>query len=64
MGVHDAPLAGNTQPALAVHGDWLLSASYNGTIRVWAVGTWAGLRTVEAWGQGTGQYPRCLAGAL
>ncbi len=41
----------------------MCSASFDGTIRVWsragALGTWAGLRTVEACGRGT--YPFCLA---
>ena len=62
-GAHDATLAGHSEEvtALVVHGDRLLSASRDWTIRAWAVGTWAGLRTVEAWGQGTGQWPRCLA---
>jgi uncharacterized protein YajQ (UPF0234 family) len=62
-GAHDATLAGHSGPvsALVVHGDRLLSASQGGTIRAWAVRTWAGLWTVEAWGQGTGQYPVCLA---
>ena len=41
--------------------DRLFSASRDGTIRVWALGTWAALRTVEAYGRETGQYPRCLA---
>ncbi len=50
-GALDAALAGHklAVTALAVHGDRLLSASYDGTIRAWAVGTWAVLRTVEAY---------------
>ena len=62
-GVHDATLAGHagTVYGLLVHGDRLFSASSDGTIRVWALGTWAALRTVEAYQQGTGQYPWCLA---
>ncbi len=49
-GVHDATLAGHSGPvrALVVHGDGLLSASDDGTIRAWALGKWAALRTVEA----------------
>ena len=62
-GAHDATLVGHTGgvEALVVHGDRLLSASMDGTIRAWAVGTWVALRTVEAWGQGTGHIPLCLA---
>ena len=62
-GAHDATLAGHSGAvtALVVHGDRLLSASWDGTIRAWGVGTWAALRTVEAYGEGTGQYVRCLA---
>jgi hypothetical protein len=46
--------------ALAVHADWLVSASCDGTLRVWALGTWEALRTL-AEAHGPGQYPRCLA---
>jgi WD40 repeat protein len=44
-----------------VHGDRLLSASDDGTIRAWALGTWAGLRTVEAYGREERRFPICLA---
>ena len=62
-GVHDTTLAGHDGQVtgLAVHGDRLFSASSDGTIWVWALGTWAALRTMEAYGRGTRQYPRCLA---
>jgi hypothetical protein len=46
---------------MVVHGDRLLSASDDGTIWAWDVGTWAVLRTVEAYGRGTGQLVCCLA---
>ena len=38
-----------------------MSASGDGTIRAWAVGTWAALLVVEAYARGTGQFLRCLA---
>ena len=44
-----------------MHGDRLLSASRDGTIREWALGTWAALRTVVAYEQEGRQYPHCLA---
>jgi WD40 repeat protein len=51
--------------ALAAHGERLYSASEDGTIRAWACGTWAALRTVEATGGGpggpAGQFPYRLA---
>jgi WD40 repeat protein len=50
--------------ALVVHRDQLLSASDDGTIRTWAVGTWAPLRTVDTWGAGEGSpqhLPMCMA---
>jgi hypothetical protein len=52
-GAHEATLTGhqNVVCALAVHGDRLFSASFDGTIREWAVGTWAAVRTVEAYEQ-------------
>ena len=42
-GARDAALAGHEGfvGALLVHRDRLLSASHDGTIRVWAAGTWA-----------------------
>ncbi len=46
---------------LAVHGDRLFSASRDGTIQAWALGAWAALRSVQAYGRGSGQYPQCLA---
>ena len=62
-GEHDATLAGheNTVSGLAVHGDRLWSASADGTIREWALGTWAALRTVVAYEQEGRKYLRCLA---
>jgi WD40 repeat protein len=62
-GAKDATLPGHngTVLGLTVHGDRLFSASKDRTIRVWACGTWAALRTVEVHGRGTDQYPRCLA---
>ena len=51
-----------TLQALAVHWDRLYSASEDGTIREWAAGTWAALRTVPAGAAAAaGQYPRSLA---
>jgi hypothetical protein len=62
-GALDATLAGHDGAVvgLAVHRDRLYSASYDGTIRAWALGTWSALRTVEAYGRGTGAHPCCLA---
>ncbi len=64
-GAHDATLAGHDGAvcALAAHGGrrLLLSACYDGTVRAWALGTWEALRTVEAYGPGTGQHVHCLA---
>ena len=62
-GVHEATLADHTGPVcrLLVDRDRLFTASHDGTIREWAVGTWAALRTVEAYGQDAGQAPWCLA---
>ena len=56
-GVHDATLTGHDGgvEGLVVHGDRLLSASGDGTIREWAVGTWAALRTVEVFGSEVGE---------
>jgi WD40 repeat protein len=61
-GVQDATLAGHDGAVygLAVHRDRLFSASGDGTIRVWALGAWAALRTVEVCRRGTGMFPRCL----
>ena len=42
-----------------VMGERLFSASEDGTIRVWTVGTWAAVTSVEAYD--TGQVPWCLA---
>ena len=42
-------------------GERLFSASRDGTIRVWTVGTWAAVTSVEAYVDGSGQYPQCLA---
>jgi WD40 repeat protein len=41
--------------------DRLFSASRDGTIREWALGTWAAVRTVEAYGREERQVPYCLA---
>jgi hypothetical protein len=64
-GAHDTTLSGHEGGvcALAVHGDrLLLSASEDGTIRAWALGTWTALRAVAAHGpEGAWQHPRCLA---
>ena len=62
-GALDATLAGHSGAvrALVVHGDRLLSASEDKTIRAWALGTWAGLRTVEAYGPEERRFPCCLA---
>jgi WD40 repeat protein len=59
----DATLAGHEGlvMGLAVHGDRLFSALFDGTIREWALGTWAAVRTVEAYGRGMIQAPCCLA---
>ncbi len=46
---------------LAVHGDRLYSESRDGTIREWALGAWAALRTLEAYARGERQAPYCLA---
>ncbi len=56
-GAHDATLAGHggTVVGLVVHGGRLLSAGLDGTIREWAVGTWAALRAVEV------QHLLCMA---
>ncbi len=39
-------LHGNCVCALVIRGDYLMSTSRGGTIRLWEVGTWAALRTV------------------
>ena len=45
-----------------VHGERLFSASEDGSIRAWAVGTWAAVAMVEAYDVGaSGQNPACLA---
>ena len=61
-GAHDATLDGHTCLflGLAVHGDRLFSASNDGTIRVWALGTWAALHTVGAGAEEWGKCPLCL----
>jgi hypothetical protein len=58
-----AALAGHsgTLWALAAVEDRLLSSSDDGTIRAWALGTWAALRRAAASGGGAGLYPGCLA---
>ena len=43
------------------HGDRLFSASCDGTIREWALGTWAAVRTVEVHGREGRQILFCLA---
>ncbi len=50
-GAHDATLTGHVKAvcALAVHGDRLFSASFDGTILEWALGMWAPVRTVEVY---------------
>ncbi len=61
-GAHDATLASDlfAVRALVVHGDRLLSASAEGTIRAWGVGTWAVLRLVDAYPRRTRQQLYCL----
>jgi WD40 repeat protein len=61
-GAHEVTLDGHEDSVrgLAVHGDRLFSASEDGTIREWALGAWAAVRTVEAYGWGGGQFPCCL----
>ena len=63
-GVLDATLTGHRGPvyALLVHWERLFSASRDGSIRAWAVGTWAALASVQAYDvEAPGQWPRCLA---
>ena len=59
----DAILSGHRGPvnALLVDGERLFSASRDGTIRTWAVGTWAALASVEAYDIEDPQFPACLA---
>ena len=61
-GADEAKLTGHVDEvcALAVHRNRLFSASYDGTIREWALGTWVALRTVEAYGMGARQIPQSL----
>ena len=48
--------------ALLVHGERLYSSSGDGSIRAWAVGTWAAVAMVEAYDvRASRQVPRCLA---
>jgi WD40 repeat protein len=62
----DATLTGHEDSvcALAVEGEWLYSASVDGshgTIRVWDVGAWAEAMSVAASGTiGAWQHPLCL----
>ena len=47
--------------ALLVHGKRLFSAR-DGSMRAWAVGTWAVVASVDAYDvEASGQYPECLA---
>ena len=47
---------------MVVMGERLFSASRDGTIRVWTVGTWAAVTSVEAYDvDGSAQLPLCLA---
>ena len=60
----DATLTGHRGPvcALLVHGERLFSASRDGSIRAWAMGTWAAVARVEAYDVvASGQHPGCLA---
>ena len=60
----EATLTGHRGPvcALLVHGERLFSASRDGSILAWAVGTWAAMASVEAYDVvASGQYPGCLA---
>ena len=43
-----------------MHGGRLYSASMDGTIRVWDLGTWAAVRSVAAYDVESGQFPRSL----
>ncbi len=62
-GAHDATLTGHEDAVwgLAVNKDRLFSTSRDSTIREWALGTWAAVRTVEAYGREEQQAPCCLA---
>ena len=60
----DATLTGHRSAvcALLVYGERLFSASRDGSIRAWVVGTWAAVASVEAYDvRASGQYPACLA---
>ena len=60
----DATLTGHRGGVfgLVVMGERLFSASMDGTIRVWTVGTWAAVTSVEVYDVGRlGQFPWCLA---
>ena len=59
----EATLTGHTGGvcSLFVHCGQLFSASVDGTIRIWAVGTWAEVAKLEAYDvQASEKYPRCL----
>ena len=60
----DATLTGHRSvvSALLVHGERLFSASADGTIRAWAVGTsrWAAVASVEVYDGPSLQFVRCL----
>ena len=62
-GAHDATLTGHEDSVcfLALHGERLFSAAFDGTIREWALGTWAAVRAVEAYGRMERHIPYCLA---
>ena len=62
-GLLEAKLTGHADwvKALLVHENRLFSASRDGTVRAWALGTWGELGTVNADGNIEERYPCCLA---
>ena len=62
-GALEAQLTGHEEwvTALLVHDGRLFSASRDGTIRAWALGTWESLGTGRAYDSEEERYPRCLA---
>ena len=62
-GAEEATLEGHTRgiQALAVAGERLVSASWDGTMGIWAAGTWELLRTVQAYPDDSDQYISSMA---
>ena len=62
-GAHAATLTGHGAAVygLAIFGDRVYSASWDGTIRSWAAGTWSLERTVRACAEDAYEYPCCVA---